>query len=685
MRKRSIFKYIAGPLLLLCGLAITILGGVVFYGLRTGSVLLTRVFERYPVLPYSGAFGFVICGIGLLALFFRHARLSMACGGISTVVGGLTLLQYVYGVDLNLDPSGVRDAPNSAVSFVAIGIAFIFMNMESKPKHRLVVSGLLSSIVLALGLVALFGYVSGVETAYGWGRLSRMAFHAAAGFLLLGTGFFVYAWREGVAAEAGTPGWLAIPIFVWLFTFAFALWQALEAAGTDQTLSRLVLAAGSAMAFLIALTVHYSHKAEVQAREVGLANEVLEGEIQDRKRAEEAVRATNRQLNHTLAELRQTQDGLIKQERLSVMGQMAGGIAHDVNNALTIITGYCELLIGYPDHFDDKRKTLDAVKAIQTAAEDAASVVRRLPELYRRSDQQKTIFPLSLNQIVKEVTSLTQPKWKDQALRRGATIEVAMELEDIPLIGSDKSALREVLTNLIFNAVDAMPQGGRLTLKTRADDKFACVEVQDTGTGMSEEVKRRCLEPFFSTKEGRGTGLGLSLAQGIVHRFGGSIEVASTLGVGSCFTVKFPLHDPSVINAMQSEAEAEGAPQGSFRILAVEDEPAVRVMLTQLLEMDNHRVETANGGEEALKRFEARPFDLVITDNAMPGMIGEQVATAIKRIDASVPIIMLTGFADLMKARDEVPQGVDLLIGKPVTLATLRKAIREVTQAKGVA
>lgn len=695
-KRRSLFPVWSQPLVIIAGLLTVGLGIMVLVGWHTNDWRLTRVNLDYAAMPYLAAIGFICSGVGLVALFFRRMKVARCFGVATVVIGSLALLRLIYGgvfdalasplariLRFDIAAAGAL-APNTALSFFLIGGAISSLAVKEEEEHGLLVPGLLSSITVALGLVALFGYVTDLETASRWGRLSGMAFHAAAGFSVAGTGIFVYTWRQGVRREAGTPRWLAIPVLAWSLTLVLAVWQSLVAAQTDPSISNLVGLAGLIMSCLLVLNVHLSNTSEMRAREIQLTNEVLESEIGDRKRAEDAMRETNRELKRALAELRQTQDGLIRQERLSAMGQMASGIAHDVNNALTIITGYCELMQSNPEFFKDATKAEQSVGQIQMAAEDAASVVKRLQELYRQSDEQKTVFPLSLNQICEEAVQLTQPKWKDEAMNQGATIEVSLELKDIPLIGHDKSALREVLTNFIFNAVDAMPEGGTLTVATRADDNFVYLRVGDTGVGMTEEVRQRCLEPFFTTKEGRGTGLGLSLAHSMVQRFGGRIDVESIEGEGTTFAVRFPVHEDAFDQALDEEdIGAPGIGQSSLRVLVVEDEPAVRALITQLLEVDNHRVNAASGGEEAIKKFEMMPYDLVITDNAMPGMIGKQVAIAIKRVNPSVPIIMLTGFADMMRAKNEYPEAIDSLLGKPVTLQVLRDAIVEVTSATG--
>lgn len=399
-------------------------------------------------------------------------------------------------------------------------------------------------------------------------------------------------------------------------------------------------------------------------------------EITERKRAADELLALNAELQTALADLNATQKQIIQQERLRALGQMASGIAHDFNNALVPILGFCELLLLSPGILDDKQKTSRYLQTIQIAAKDAASVVSRLREFYRPDKNDREFVPVNLKRLVEQAITLTKPKWKDQAQASGAMVRVSLELEAVPPVAGEESALREVLTNLIFNAVDAMPEGGSLTLRTRHDGETATIEVADSGIGMSEEVRQRCLEPFFSTKGERGTGLGLSMVFGIVQRHSGSLDLRSEPGKGTTFIITLPLQDAAE-HRPTAEAPAR-APQRSLRVLVVDDEAPVRDTLAAVLATDGHEVELAIDGLDGLKRFGAREFDLVMTDRAMPGMSGDQMAATIKLIAPRMPIILLTGFG-LFHDKSEFPD-VDVLASKPIRIPALREAIATAMQ-----
>jgi signal transduction histidine kinase/ActR/RegA family two-component response regulator len=387
-------------------------------------------------------------------------------------------------------------------------------------------------------------------------------------------------------------------------------------------------------------------------------------------------------------ELHRTQRHIIEQERLNAVGKMASGLAHDFNNALVPISGYAEMLLEHQDILKDQAKATKYLKLIMTGVEDAASVVSRLREFYRKREEGETYRPLSLNQMVEQAVALTRPRWRDEALGSGRTILVEADMRPVPRILGSESELRELLTNLIFNAVDAMPEGGTIRIRTGLREAASgdaapqvFLEVSDTGTGMTDEVRRRCLEPFFSTKGERGTGLGLPMVFGIVKRHRGTMDIESTVGKGTTFIVLLPA-DAS----RTREAPARAAvPIGPLRVLVVDDEPIARDVLTEYLTGDGHQVETAANGREGFDKFKAGAFSVVITDRAMPEMGGDQLAAMVKEQAPSTPVVLLTGFGDLMNAAGEKPDGVDLVVKKPIRLSTLREVLAKMTEGPSAA
>ena len=254
---------------------------------------------------------------------------------------------------------------------------------------------------------------------------------------------------------------------------------------------------------------------------------------------EEQVRERTAQLEETLTKLRLAQQTAIKQERLSALGTMAAGIAHDFNNALTLILGYSDLLLSGM-RAEPERPEAKHVRVIATAAQDAAQIVRRLREFHRPADGKETRVSMHLNQLVEQAVTMTRPKWQDLANDHDVHVKVNTELGEIVSILGDPAELREMLTNLIFNAVDALPNGGTITVRTKMEGLEVHLSVADNGIGMDEETRRRCLEPFYTTKGERGTGLGLSAVYGIIERHGGTLDIESEKGRGTMFCISLP-------------------------------------------------------------------------------------------------------------------------------------------------
>ncbi len=431
----------------------------------------------------------------------------------------------------------------------------------------------------------------------------------------------------------------------------------------------------------IEVLLRIRHLLQIRSQHLQLTdrNEVLEDRVRERT-AE--LSQTLHELENTVHQLRSTQQQVIQHERLSALGAMAAGLAHDFNNALSLILGYSELLQGDLSDSPQKARADDYLGIITDAAQDAAKMFGRLRSFYRPVDASQQKRPVDVNALIEQALALTKPRWHAQSLNQGITITAEPDLAPgLPLVTADDSELREMLTNLIFNAVDAMPEGGSLRVSTRLEpsgngaDEQLVLEVADTGTGMSEETRRRCLEPFFTTKGDEGTGLGLAMVYGAVQRHGGTIDLQSTLGVGTSFTLRLPLQPPEGQLIQDALLHADSRP---LRVLAVDDQPAFIEVLQRYLSADWHTVVTATGGEEALEKFRAGEFDLVITDKAMPGVNGEMLADAVKAESPHTQVILLTGFGGLNKLSETLTPAVDLVVNKPVTSAILRASIAQV-------
>lgn len=429
---------------------------------------------------------------------------------------------------------------------------------------------------------------------------------------------------------------------------------------------------------------------EERVDELKRSNEALLAEIEERRRAERERESLHEALQHAYEDLRRSQEKLVQQERLRALGQMSSGIAHDINNAISPVALYTAALLENEPALSERAREYLAV--IQRAIDDVASTVARMREFYRPRESHLQLAPVSLNEIVEHVIPLTRARWSDLPQRRGLVIDIRTELAaDLPAIMGVEHEIRDALTNLVFNAVDAMPQGGVLTLRTsvrkyeaqqhgEAAAEHALVEVKDTGVGMDETTQRRCLEPFYTTKGERGTGMGLAMVYGMTRRHSAGLEIDSHQGAGTTMRLIFPVSKPA--RASRQDPPPAHAARRRVRILLVDDDPLLVRSLRDVLELDGHRVQIADGGQSGIEAFTVahrteQPFELVITDLGMPYVDGGKVAAAVKAISESTPVVLLTGWGKHMSDGNEPVAKVDRILAKPPRIAELRQSIQD--------
>jgi signal transduction histidine kinase/ActR/RegA family two-component response regulator len=393
-------------------------------------------------------------------------------------------------------------------------------------------------------------------------------------------------------------------------------------------------------------------------------------------------------LQQAYDDLRQSQHTVMQQERLRALGQMASGIAHDINNAISPVALYTESLLEREP--DLSARARGYLTTIQRAIEDVASTVSRMREFYRPRESQLLLARLSANTLVEQVVDLTRPRWSAVPQQRGISIDLKMILApgSTEIMGAD-GEIRDALTNLIFNAVDAMPEGGTITVRTtvvEAPTRQVRIEVSDTGVGMDEETRRRCLEPFFTTKGERGTGLGLAMVYGMVQRHSAELEVISEVGYGTTIRLIFPDYAPQTDATVR--VDVLPMMDRRLRILLVDDDPLLIKSLQDTLEADGHIVTAAHGGQQGIDTFNAahgttNRFAVVVTDLGMPHVDGRKVAASIKSISSSTPVIMLTGWGQRLVAENDIPPHVNRVLSKPPKLMELRATLAELTSEVG--
>jgi signal transduction histidine kinase/ActR/RegA family two-component response regulator len=380
-------------------------------------------------------------------------------------------------------------------------------------------------------------------------------------------------------------------------------------------------------------------------------------------------------LRRAFEDLHAAQNKLVQSAKLNALGEMASGVAHDFNNMLAAILGRTQLLLQRVTEPELKR----SIELIDQTARDGAHTVRRIQE-FTRVRHDEAMDEVDPNAALRDVVELTRPLWQSQAKARGATIEVDWRLESSRPIAGNASELREVFTNLVLNAVDAMPQGGALTLRTADEGELVVITIEDSGQGMSDETQARCFDPFFTTKAAKGTGLGLSVAYGIVSRHHGTISVESAPGHGARFRITFP--------AMQKGAGGGAGDgetsSGSFRVLVIDDEKEVLSVLGELLEALGQQVTTAEGGAAGLAELRAScapgaaPPEIVFTDLGMPGVSGWDIARELKTLRPDAFVVLVTGWGVQIDVEQARARGADLLLPKPFTVEDVEGALRRI-------
>ncbi|MCP9494983.1 MAG: ATP-binding protein [Pyrinomonadaceae bacterium MAG19_C2-C3] len=416
-----------------------------------------------------------------------------------------------------------------------------------------------------------------------------------------------------------------------------------------------------------------------------------------RKHVESSAASTEKDKRHIaelsehILEQERLREQLVQAEKLSALGELASGVAHNFNNTLAGILGRAQLSSRDESLSDEMRRSLEII--IQTAT-DGANTVRRIQNLARKGGDHN--FQLvAVDQILMDVGEVTRPRWKDRAEASNIHINLTLEIDSKALVMGDAGELREVLVNMIFNAVDAMPDGGRLTLATREFDGKVEISISDTGTGMSDEVRSRVFDPFYTTKGTAGMGLGLAVSYGIINRHGGTIIVASEPGHGTTFRITLPRYVPnSAAHASESLNKKPARPRPAAfpiaeptakpRILVVEDEAHIVDILREVLEGEGCEVVTCANGTEATGIFDAGNFDAVFTDVGLPGLNGWEVARHIRTHDEHVMLAVITGWGDAVSIGQQRTAKVNHIIAKPFEITAIVELAREIFQHRTV-
>jgi signal transduction histidine kinase len=372
-------------------------------------------------------------------------------------------------------------------------------------------------------------------------------------------------------------------------------------------------------------------------------------------------------LTMDMTEYKRTDEMLRQAEKLRALGEMAGGVAHDFNNILSVVLGRAQLALA--DVKDEKARR--SIQIIEQTALDAAVMVRRLREVAVVKGE-RSFDEVDLNQLIEDAMQMVESRRLELEETAGVTIEIHTKCNEVSPAAGDAAELREAMVNILFNAMDAMPEGGNITMGSRQEDSSVVLSVSDTGMGIPEEIRGKLFDPFFSTKASKGSGLGLSVTMGIITKHGGSIDVESTQGEGTTFHIWLPI----------ANRVAEGSHPGSkppivkrARILLVDDDPEVSDIIGLTLQHLGHRVTVVTSGEEALSALKRNDYGLVITDLGMPDISGLDVARAVKATKPNTPVMLITGWG--VQLDPEQMREIDGVIEKPFSKDVLIKQMAE--------
>jgi len=357
--------------------------------------------------------------------------------------------------------------------------------------------------------------------------------------------------------------------------------------------------------------------------------------------------------------------------RMATLGRMTMGITHDFNNLLGGILGHITIMETDGVLARSPAELTEHISTIKKAANDGASLIEKI-QRYIRQEKKAAFEPVNIATLIHDCVILTKPYWYNEPRRHGIQIEVQYDAPDhIAVLGSGPE-LRDVFVNLILNAVQAMPEGGQINISAETDNKNMHISFRDNGTGMTEDVRTRIFEPLFTTKTGRGTGMGLSVALGVIQEHDGSISVTSEWHKGTEFKIVLPLQLDFPVSVVKENDPAE---RTSASILLVDDEEMVRNMMSRLLTLRGHQVTSCESAAEALLQLEDKSFDVILSDQGMPGMNGREFAENVRGRFGNIPFVLVTGDTNI----DVDTQLISRVVSKPFKIEELDFVIHELT------
>jgi CheY-like chemotaxis protein len=371
------------------------------------------------------------------------------------------------------------------------------------------------------------------------------------------------------------------------------------------------------------------------------------------------------------------EEALLQSEKLKSIGTIATGIAHEFNNILAIISGNVQLMEEiYKDHIELR----GVLSTIKIATADGTEISRKMLRFTKARETTTEFVSYDIRDLIRQSIDFTMPRWKSMAQSKGINYHIdTININEVPLILCNPVELREIIINIINNAIDAMPDGGKLSFSTWSKGDTIFISISDTGEGMTDEVKKRIFDPFFTTKVAIGTGLGMSISYGIITGHGGNIDVESEEGKGATFTLQFPVTTTVKSDILKGFPEQkQEIKYNNLRILVVDDEKEVCNMLERCLSLNGYYVKTVDSGTEAIELARKEDFHLVLCDMVMPDVNGYSVIKALNELKKRPKIGIITGWSDKLNPTNKNGLSVDFILKKPFEFSALVKKINQV-------
>jgi len=621
---------------LLLAAATLLLGLAVLFGWHTGNRTLVQLLPQFVPMQYNTALGFVACGAALLGLALGRDRLALVAGGLAVLVGSLTLFEYLGGVDLGIDELFMthdvttetshpgRMAPNTAICFSLVGLAAAFSPAGWSAGARSVLRVVLTSLAMGLSTVALSGYLAELETAYGWGNLTRMALHTSVGFILVSSGMVCLVWSRDLESDSGLPRWLPAPIAIGILTATLCFWQALSAesvriASVQHELSLLanvMLVVGTLLSGAMALSAYLAQKSNQRAKQLAHANQLLEAHGEN---LESLVAERTKELVQSRTEAESAD---------RAKSTFLANMSHELRTPMNAIIGYSEMLMEEAEDIEGDCFTPD-LERINGAGRHLLALINDILDLSKIEAGKMALhlesFDLDglIDDVASTVESLVKTKGNELVIERRG---------ELGAVKADLTKLRQVLFNLLSNAAK-FTEEGRITLcvsrSARADGDWIVYSVSDSGIGIPADKLGHLFEEFSqvdtsTTRDYGGTGLGLAITKRFSEMMGGTVAVESQPGQGSTFTIRLPAEVLEIAApgaAASGSAESDVPPVGSC-ILVIDDDAASLDLIQRSLERDGHRVAVASSGDEGLRLARELKPVLITLDVLMPGKDG---------------------------------------------------------------